>query len=186
MPKGKSPTQTTPKRIASAARTRNIDWKPKFIEALKSAANVRLACLAVGIDRYTAYEHRKSDKKFAVKWKIALADACDGLEAEAWRRARNGVNREHSHYFQGRLVGKDVITEYSDTLLIFLLKAHRPKKYREKFSVEFDLAKELQKKMNELGLTEEQIRQNATLAPIFARAGLVSNSGTGNGAVGQA
>lgn len=71
------------------------------------------------------------------------------------------------------MVGQDTITEYSDTLLIFLLKAHRPKKYRERYSVEIGLTQKLRRKMNELGITEEQIRRNATLAPIFARAGII-------------
>ncbi len=70
---------------------------------------MRAACQAAGIDRKTAYNWRDRDNEFRRAWEEALEDACDILEAEAWQRAR----------------GK------SDLLLIFLLKAHRPSKYRE-------------------------------------------------------
>lgn len=59
------------------------------------------------------------------------------LELEARRRACEGVERKKFH--QGEPVidpvtGKHYVErEYSDILLICLLKAHRPKKYRERF-----------------------------------------------------
>lgn len=174
-------TNSTPKKVL----TRNRDWKKKFLEALKNTANVRAACYAAGIDRVTAYTYRKKDEKFAKEWETSLDEAVDLLEASAWQRAKSGITREHSHFYKGNLVGKDVIQEYSDTLLIFLLKAHRPEKYRERYTIDFNIKNELQKKMNEFGLTEEQIRRSPALAPIFVRAGVISDSSLGNGAVGE-
>ena len=50
------------------------------------------------------------------------------LEDEATRRAVEGV--EGPVFFQGRQCG--VVRKYSDTLLIFRLKAMRPEKYSER------------------------------------------------------
>ena len=52
----------------------------------------------------------------------------DMLEDEAVRRAKDGVERPV--YQGGKLVGH--VQEYSDTLLIFLLKGARPEKYRDR------------------------------------------------------
>jgi hypothetical protein len=75
----------------------------------RDTSNVRAASSACGISRMTAYRLRDRDPEFAREWQEAEDDACDLLEAVARERASNG----------------------SDTLLIFLLKAHRPAKYRE-------------------------------------------------------
>jgi len=117
---------------------------------LRDTANVRLACAAAEIDRSTAYRLRESDEIFAAAWEEAIGEAADLLEAEARRRAIEGLRRVK--FDRGRpimvpvvgddgLVVKDVDGnpklvpyvehEYSDTLLIFLLKAALPGKYRE-------------------------------------------------------
>jgi hypothetical protein len=85
------------------------DWTEQFLVGLRNSANVRLACQKAGIDRPTAYRLRERSKTFAAQWDVALEEAIDILEAEAWKRG----------------------TSVSDVLLIFLLKAHRPEKYRE-------------------------------------------------------
>jgi hypothetical protein len=43
--------------------------------------------------------------------------------------------REKGIYHQGVQVGTETVTEYSDTLLIFLLKAKRPEVYRDRTEV---------------------------------------------------
>jgi hypothetical protein len=53
------------------------------------------------------------------------------LEDEAVRRAYEGVEKPVCQ--MGKEVG--VIREYSDTMLIFLLKGLRPAKYRERYDV---------------------------------------------------
>jgi hypothetical protein len=62
------------------------------------------------------YNRRKEDPEFAAAWADAVAAACDELEKEARRRA---TRRKAP----------------SDTLLIFLLKAYRPRGFREKVDV---------------------------------------------------
>ena len=60
----------------------------------------------------------------------ASEDAADSLEAEARRRAVEGVE-EPVGWYKGQAGG--VVRKYSDTLLIFLLKGRRPELYRERF-----------------------------------------------------
>ncbi len=59
----------------------------------------------------------------------AKDEAFDALEGEAHRRAVVGVLKPV--YQGGQRVG--AIREYSDTLLIILLKAGRPEKFRDRF-----------------------------------------------------
>jgi hypothetical protein len=83
---------------------------PTFLDKLGKRANVSEAADVAGVSRFTAYEWRKKDAAFAEAWGDAIERAVDGLEDKAWTRAE---------------------TE-SDTLLVTLLKAHRPEKYRER------------------------------------------------------
>lgn len=88
-------------------------WERAFLETLRTHGVITAACLSANIERSTAYRARERDEEFAKLWDDALDQACDLLEFEAKKRAMLG----------------------SDTLLIFLLKAHRPEKYRERFDV---------------------------------------------------
>lgn len=93
--------------------------------------NVSEAAEAAGINRTTAYEARKVSESFAAKWDTAIEKAIDSLEKEAFRRARDGVQK--GVYHNGELVATEL--QYSDTLLIFLMKGHRPEKYRDRHEV---------------------------------------------------
>jgi hypothetical protein len=122
-----------------------------FCAALSETCNVGKACAAVGISRYTAYKWRKELPAFDEAWEEAMRVGVTALEDEAHRRAFEGVNKPLVH--QGRFTnlvdidgepvlddnGNPVVAstkEYSDTLAIFLLKAHAPEKYRENSRVE--------------------------------------------------
>lgn len=107
-------------------------WEKAFLAALRDSGNVRLACQAAKVARPTVYEYRQADPGFATAWNEALDEACDLLEAEARRRGLEGVDKPVFH--QGEEVG--VVRNYSDTLLIFLLKGARPWKYRDHVSHE--------------------------------------------------
>lgn len=102
-------------------------WQPKFIKWLCKTGNVTASCLKAKISRRHAYATRKEDPLFAEAWDEALGIATELLEEEARRRAQDGVLEPV--YQDGKLAGK--VRKYSDTLLIFLLKAHKPDKYRE-------------------------------------------------------
>lgn len=98
-------------------------WRGPFLAALAQSANVRLACKAAGVSREMAYRLRRQNKAFAAAWQTAMAEAVDILDAEARRRALS----------------------VSDTLLIFLLKAHRPEMYRERIDVRVQIDQERQR-----------------------------------------
>jgi hypothetical protein len=103
------------------------EWIPSFLAALSQSPNVSGACAAAGIERSTAYRHRDSDPAFAAAWEDAMEQSTDDLAGEAYRRARHGTEKPVFH--MGARCG--AVREYSDTLTIFLLKAHRPGVYRE-------------------------------------------------------
>lgn len=90
------------------------------------------ACKAVSIARQTAYEWRSEIPEFAEAWDRAMKVGVSALEDEAHRRAFDGIDKPIVH--QG--VVMSTCKEYSDTLAIFLLKAHAPDKYRERISTE--------------------------------------------------
>jgi len=104
----------------------------KFLKALATNAVVGYACDAANVCRRTAYQWRQDHPEFATAWEQAVETAIDRLEQEAWRRACEGV--EKPVYQGGELVGH--MQEYSNTLTIFLLKANRPEKYRERYEIQ--------------------------------------------------
>ena len=106
-------------------------WRGVFIERLKATANVTVAAAGAGVARQTAYWARNRNKTFRRQWDEAIEDAVDLLAGEARRRA-TGMNRDV--WYAGKVVGSE--REYSDALLMFLLKAHRPHLYRENVKVE--------------------------------------------------
>lgn len=106
--------------------------KQRFLEALRKAPHITAAARAAGWHRSWAYRERAADPEFAAAWDDALEEAIDLCEEEAHRRAFKGTVRP---VFQGGVrVGS--VREYSDTLAIFMLKAHRPERYRENVRME--------------------------------------------------
>lgn len=106
--------------------------KTKWLETFEeSGGSISAACEAAGISRATAYNHRKSHPDFARAWDEIQEKLIDELEQELFRRAAQGVERPV--YQGGRKVG--VVREFSDTLLIFAMKANRTK-YADKIQVD--------------------------------------------------
>ena len=103
------------------------DWKPAFIEMLRATGNVTRAAKHAGRSRNQAYHVRRHSEDFTAQWDEALEEGTDLLEAEARRRAVTGIDKPV--FYKGEVVGS--ITKYSDKLLMFLLKAHRPQKFRD-------------------------------------------------------
>jgi hypothetical protein len=103
-----------------------------FCAALAETGIVGKACVAVDISRRTAYNWREDCPEFALAWDKALKIGVTALEDEAHRRAFDGTLEPVFH--QGDECG--AVRKYSDTLAIFLLKAHAPEKYRENTRME--------------------------------------------------
>lgn len=108
------------------------DWKVVFLRELARVGIVGAACKKAKVGRTTAYRVRDEDADFAAAWDAALDDAADDMETEAWRRGKLGVLKPV--YQGGKHVGS--VREYSDTLLIFMLKGTRPEKYRDRQQID--------------------------------------------------
>ncbi len=111
------------------------DWQPAFFEALRNSGNVRAACQAAGVGRTIVYRHRQRSATFRARWDAALDEATDALEAVARQRAVAG----------------------SDALLMFLLRAHRPERYRETLDVHLEVRREAARMAQRLGCTVDEV-----------------------------
>jgi hypothetical protein len=103
--------------------------KKMFLAALAETGNITSASKLTNIARNTHYTWLKEDPAYAAAVEDAFVQAAENLEREARRRAVSGVDKPV--YYKGEKV--DTMKEYSDTLLIFLLKGAMPDKYSEKF-----------------------------------------------------
>lgn len=132
MPRGKRTPLVAEPRVWTPL---DAQRKERFLELLAEGNTAAYAARQCGIRRTTAYEARKTDPDFAAAWDIALEDGIQVLEQEARRRAVEGVTKEKGIYHQGQHIATETITEYSDSLLMFMLKAKRPEVYRDRAEV---------------------------------------------------
>jgi hypothetical protein len=99
-----------------------------FLAALSKTANVTHACTFAPMSRDAAYKWRAADPEFKKEWEDAIEKGTDLLVLEARRRAFRGTRKPV--FYKGAIAG--YIREYSDVLLMFLIKERRPE-YRESF-----------------------------------------------------
>ena len=102
--------------------------KRRFLEKYINIGDITLTAKVTGIDRSTHYKWLEGDPEYQLNFAAADKQALDVLESEAYRRAVKGVNKPI--YYKGQRCG--YVREYSDSLLIFLLKGNAPEKYRER------------------------------------------------------
>lgn len=143
--------------MESSVQARNREARQQvWLDAYRQSGNVTHACRLTGVARSAVYDWR-ADEAFAAAMDDAGEEACDLMEIEAKRRAVDGVARlkfdkdgkplrdprktPSAAYVddEGNEVPATdplyVELEYSDGLLMFLLRAHRPKKYRNNVDV---------------------------------------------------
>jgi hypothetical protein len=108
-----------------------------FLAAFRNTGNVRLACEAAKVGRSSHYRWLNQDPAYREAFAVAKEEVADLLEAEAFRRAVDGVEKPVG-WHKGKPGG--YVREYSDTLLIFLLKGLRPEKYGDRVQVRGALA----------------------------------------------
>ena len=114
-----------------------------MLAALGELGNVTAAARSVGVSRATHYLWLDDDPDYGKAAAVALDQAADLLEAEARRRAVEGVTRPVLHKGEQVMIDRGdgagpvplIEHAYSDTLLIFLLKGERPGKFRERFDL---------------------------------------------------
>ena len=102
-------------------------WIEPFLGAIMQGSSVTDAVNLVNVHITLPYKTRKTDEAFRTAWQEAAEVGTEFLEQEAARRAYHGTLKPVFH--KGEQCG--LVREYSDTLMIFLLKARRPDKYRE-------------------------------------------------------
>lgn len=106
-----------------------------FLEALvKHGGNISVACDESGLARGMVYQFEREDEEFAAAFREAQRYGLEVLEDEARRRAYSGTLKPV--FYQGAECGK--INEYSDTLMIFLLKGGMPEKYAERQKLDYN------------------------------------------------
>ena len=118
--------------MALLAKQVSAAKKKKFLACLKSTGNISEAARFAKVNRLTPYNWREADPAFAKAWEEALDEYADRLEKEADRRAVEGWLEPV--FYEGEECGHK--RKFSDTLLIFRLKALRPEKYRERVETE--------------------------------------------------
>lgn len=96
-------------------------WTDAFLAALSECGILSQASQLAKVDRASVWRRRKEDPEFNAACEQAMETAADKLEAEARRRAIEGV--EEPVYQGGQLIGSKTV--YSDSLLALLLKGRR-------------------------------------------------------------
>jgi len=120
--------------VSKSKKNESFLKKRAFIAAYRTTASVHAAGRAAKIRPELHYQWLKSDAVYRLAWETVQDQAAQTLEDEAVRRAREGVKSMVLH--QGRPVkhGRKILydVEYSDQLLLALLKRFRPALYRER------------------------------------------------------
>ena len=127
----KTTTKTIPSSQNTQLKKRMDNKKAKFLEHFGKLGIIGGAAKATGTSRRNVYFWLEKDPKFAEDFEHARSDVLEMLENEAIRRAYHGIDKPV--FYKGDECG--VIREYSDTLLIVLLKANAPHKYVERHQV---------------------------------------------------
>lgn len=103
-----------------------------FLAAFSHIGIVSRACELTGVGRTSHYRWLQQDPAYRAAFKRAKVMAASVFEDEAARRAIEGVERP-TGWYKGKPGG--YVREYSDNLLMFMLKGLLPDKYRERVEV---------------------------------------------------
>lgn len=117
-------------------------WLRPFLDELASTGLLQRSCDIAGVTREVVMIHRRQNTLFAYAYEDAMLRSTEKLELAARERA----------------------LEYSDPLMIFLLKGNNPDKFGDKISVRTET--QVRNKVNELaekmGLDPDEILALAT------------------------
>jgi hypothetical protein len=105
-------------------------WVNIFLGEIMKGTTVGRACQRARVSYAAPYVRQRRDERFRRAWDVAASFSTKALEYEAQRRAFHGVNKPV--FYKGVKVGS--IKEYSDSLLMFLLKKRDPT-YRDRSDV---------------------------------------------------
>lgn len=112
---------------------RTQDNREKFLQALKTENGlVATAAESCNLSRTALYAWKNDDDDFSEAWDQIVDITTETLEKEAWRRAHDGVPKDV--FYQGEKIATE--TNYSDQLLMFVLRGRKPETYRDNSKVE--------------------------------------------------
>lgn len=106
--------------------------KIAYLAAYSILGNVTYSAKCAGVSTTTVYRWQKKDPDFKEQYAIADQAHLDYMELEAQRRAVEGTTEDV--YYQGEVVGQK--TNYSDTLLRFILEGKDPARYGKTNKIE--------------------------------------------------
>lgn len=102
--------------------------RTSYLVALAKGATKSEAAATTDCNASMWHKECELDPEFGEAARFAYSElGCDYLEMEARRRAVDGVDKPVFH--NGEQCG--TVTQYSDTLLIFLMKARKPELYAD-------------------------------------------------------
>lgn len=124
----------------------------RVLEHFAETGRIDIACQDVGVARDCHYDWLKKVPGYREAFEEAREKAADLLESEAWRRAHTGVKKpvfSHGKRAADFVIGSDgqpvkdpetgkllsqpaFVQEYSDNVLMFLLKGRRREVYGDK------------------------------------------------------
>jgi hypothetical protein len=109
--------------------------RDRFLTFFRERGLFMRACEASGVSPGTVRNHLNKDPEFKALYEDAKVAVTEHLEAEAWRRATEGVQKP---IIGGKDRDEVVCHEqvYSDGLLTMLLKGNMPNKYRDNVKVD--------------------------------------------------
>lgn len=126
--------------MKKADKKQTAEKKTLFLKMLiEHGGNISAACEASDLARCLVYEWECENEDFKLAFREAQRHGLEVLEDEARRRAFVGT--EKPVFYQGSMCG--TVREYSDTLMIFLLKGGMPEKYKDNSRVDHNVAGEL-------------------------------------------
>lgn len=122
--------------IISSAAEVIASNQEEFLKTLRETGNASRACRNSGFTRSQINKMRKENEDFAASYADAIDEAADLLEAEAWRRAIDGVSQpllKSGQVVLDPATGKPMtVQRYSDPLLVMLLRGNKPGKFLQR------------------------------------------------------
>jgi hypothetical protein len=136
-----NPSKPLPPKKKKTGPAPRTDWQATFLTAYALHGIQSRAAKQAKVSVKTVDVERQRNEEFAVNYARAFEEACDNLESFAHRWATTGldeVTENITYDAEGKIASRTVKTtaNVSPTLLIFLLKAMRPKKYRDNLRIE--------------------------------------------------
>jgi len=127
------------------SRINRHDKRDAFLAAFAQLGTISHAAEAAGVSRDDHYAWLKKDPDYPRLYAEAGERARESMVREARRRAIEGT--EKPVYQGGKRVG--TIRDYSDTLLIFLMKGAMPETYRERIDITTDVRTAIERMTND-------------------------------------